>query len=147
MALWELSLPIFVGAFLALVVVIMLMGKTHKLLRGPRALVNWINGRDRCHAKVKKACHMKKAKKAHRRPKWADRPALRRQWKRPRQWRRSSAPPAVTTSAPSAVTTSVPAMVTPSATPKLVVVPTAAPHVSPIPSATVLNPVGTTAAL
>ena len=44
MALWELSAPVFVGTFLALVAVLMMMGKTHKLLRGPMALASWIAG-------------------------------------------------------------------------------------------------------
>lgn len=46
MALWELSAPIFLGTFAAIVLVIMLMGKTHELLRGPTALARWINGHD-----------------------------------------------------------------------------------------------------
>lgn len=49
MALWDLSAPIFFGTFLALVAVIVLMGKAHKLLRGPKALLAWIDHGDRRH--------------------------------------------------------------------------------------------------
>ena len=34
--LWPLVSPIFLGTFLALVAIIVLMGKAHKLTRGPR---------------------------------------------------------------------------------------------------------------
>lgn len=38
--LWPLVSPIFLGTFLALVAVILLMGKAHKLTRGPRRAFN-----------------------------------------------------------------------------------------------------------
>ena len=81
MALWDLASPIFLGAFLALVSVIMLMGKTHKLLRGPKALLAWING-------GRRACGRRRhAKKKHRAPA-ARKQAMRRQWKMARRWKK-----------------------------------------------------------
>lgn len=37
--IWELATPVFVGVLLALLAVIFLMGKAHKLTRGPKMLV------------------------------------------------------------------------------------------------------------
>lgn len=75
MALWELTAPVFLGAFLALVCVLMLMGKTAKLLRGPRSLARWINGGS-CGPKTNKP--------------------YRRQWKRMRKWKAPETPRATT---------------------------------------------------
>lgn len=44
MAIWELASPIFLGTFLTVVVVLVLMDKGHKLLRGPMRLWNWTTG-------------------------------------------------------------------------------------------------------
>lgn len=72
MAFWNQVAPAFLGQFLALICVVMLMGKTRKLLVGPHRFVEWINKSSqyrrwrhggRRHVNKKKK-HVKK-KKAH----------------------------------------------------------------------------------
>lgn len=43
-ALWELAPPVFLGTMLAIIAVMLLMGKHRKLLRGPRRLAAWMYG-------------------------------------------------------------------------------------------------------
>lgn len=53
MAQWELSLPISLGVFLALVVVMLLTDTHANLLRGPRRLASWLfNARGGCGCKA-----------------------------------------------------------------------------------------------
>lgn len=47
-ALWELAPPVFLGTLLAIVAVMMLMGRHRKLMRGPRMLAAWLYGDSRC---------------------------------------------------------------------------------------------------
>lgn len=81
MALWQTASPIFLGAFLALVAVIILMGKTHKLLRGPKALAAWINGDGGCRRKYGRKHGRKHGPAARKHD-------MRRQWKVPRRWKK-----------------------------------------------------------
>lgn len=38
---WELTTPIFMGTFMAMSLMLILMGKIHKLFRGPRMFFAW----------------------------------------------------------------------------------------------------------
>lgn len=124
--LWELTLPVFFGAFLALVTVLALMGKLHKLKRGPRAFVAWLNGGSACRARP-----YKKYKKHH-----VYNQRHHRQWRRPRVFPTTAAP-AATTAAPAssmAPTAAAPATMAPTTMAPATMAPTSMAPVTAMPT-------------